>query len=80
MTRGTRSMITRCVRIVEKLVSGRKVTGGVLARELDVSHRTIMRDIAYLTAECDLPIEYDRDLGTYRFTQPIYKSPLELLK
>lgn len=80
MRRGTRSMITRCIRIVQMLVNGRKVQAHTIAEELEVSHRTVMRDLDYLTTECDLPIAYDRPQGTYRFTQPLYKSPLEFLK
>lgn len=75
-----RPMLWRLIRIVGMLRDGRRVQCGDLAAEFEVSLRTIMRDIDYLTFQCDLPIIYDAQKGTYRFTQPVSNTTLEAIR
>lgn len=62
-----------------QLKSGRHPTVAGLARDLEVSRRTIERDIAYLRDVFAAPLEYDRRRNGYRYTEPTFElSPMTL--
>ncbi len=46
-----------------------------LAKEMEVSTKTILRDIAFMRDRLDLPIEYDPLIQAYRYTHPVNAFP-----
>ena len=46
-----------------------------LMKALEVSRKTIVRDIAFMRDRLDLPIEYDPLIQAYRYTQPVTAFP-----
>lgn len=72
---GARSQFRRHLFVLEKILSGTYPTTGALAREWEVSERTIRRDIEYLRDMHDAPIEYDRDRNGFYATDPLYRLP-----
>jgi proteasome accessory factor B len=49
----------RRLRIHERLAAGEYPNCSGLAREFEVSHKTVARDVEYMRDHFDLPIEYD---------------------
>lgn len=70
----------RFQRIVALLSPDTVVTGIHLATELEVSRKTIQRDLDYLRDQLNLPIQTIRggrgDLSGYRLTKPIKICPV----
>jgi predicted DNA-binding transcriptional regulator YafY len=71
-----RSALTRIVHLHRRLSQERFVTSESLARELEVSSRTIMRDIACLRDELGAPIAWDAGTHTYTYTAHCDLLPL----
>ncbi len=46
-----------------------------LSRLLEVSPKTVMRDLAFMRDRLDLPIEYDRQLYAFRYSYPVASFP-----
>jgi predicted DNA-binding transcriptional regulator YafY len=46
-----------------------------LARTLEVSRKTIVRDIAFMRDRLELPIEFDARINAYRYTHPVSAFP-----
>jgi predicted DNA-binding transcriptional regulator YafY len=46
-----------------------------LAREIEVSARTIKRDVDFMKCRLNLPIEFDPGRKGYRYTQPVEQFP-----
>lgn len=46
-----------------------------LVRDLEVSRKTVVRDIAYMRDQLDLPIEFDSKINAYRYTHPVNSFP-----
>ena len=42
---------------------------------LEVSRKTVVRDIAFMRDRLDLPIEFDAQIQAYRYTQPVNAFP-----
>lgn len=63
------------LKIHDELRRGALVTGNKLARHLEVSRKTIMRDIAFMRDRLDLPIEFDSAIQAYRYTQTVTSFP-----
>jgi len=64
-------MLSRLRSIVLRLSRGERVTAGILAKSLEVSQRTIARDLDYLANGLELPISYDFQLKSYVLNGPI---------
>lgn len=64
-------MLTRLRSIVLRLSNGERVTAGILAKTLDVSPRTIARDLDYLANGLELPISYDFQRKSYVLNGPV---------
>jgi predicted DNA-binding transcriptional regulator YafY len=73
-TRGP-ACLTRICRIHELLAAGRPVNAESLAREWEISARTIKRDIDLMRVQFDAPIEWDASRKTHRYTRPYELSP-----
>jgi proteasome accessory factor B len=63
------------LRIHEELRRGALVNCTVLTKALEVSRKTIVRDIAFMRDRLDLPIEYDPGIIAYRYTHPVSAFP-----
>ena len=64
--------------LLEWLRSGRPLTAGRAAHELEVSERTVASDIAYLR-HVGVPLAFDRRRNTYVLTEPFGNLPLVAL-
>ncbi|KKM22484.1 hypothetical protein LCGC14_1624910, partial [marine sediment metagenome] len=71
------SRIYRLLRLITMLQSGRNYTADELAEELEVSRRTIFRDLNMLEM-AHVPYYYDRDRGTYRINSHFFLPPMNL--
>lgn len=63
------------LRIHEELRRGALTNCTKLATTLEVSRKTIVRDIAFMRDRLDLPIEYDALIQAYRYTHPVNSFP-----
>ncbi len=64
-------MLIRIRIILQHLSDGQRVTAGHMARLLDVSQRTIARDLDYMINALDLPIKYEFILKSYILDGPL---------
>ncbi len=69
--------IYRLLRLITMLQSGQTFTADELATELQVSRRTVFRDMNVLEM-AHIPYYFDRDQGTYRIQQHFFLAPLNL--
>lgn len=69
----------RVGRLVSIIASGKYPNCQTLAREIEVSPKTIQRDIDHLRNQKGLPLEYDEVKHGYYFTRPVSEiAPLQL--
>ena len=75
--RGGRSRppLERMLRIHQAIQSGRHPNATTLARELEVSAKSIVRDLQFMRDRLDLPIEYDDRRWGYFYTQEVSAFP-----
>jgi predicted DNA-binding transcriptional regulator YafY len=71
----SRPPLARMLRIHEKLKHQRHPNCQKLAEELEVSSKTIQRDILFMRDQLGLPIEYDPDEYGYFYTQAVNSFP-----
>lgn len=71
----SRPPLERMLRIHEELRRGALTNCTKLASKLEVSRKTIVRDIAFMRDRLDLPIEYDALIQAYRYTHPVNSFP-----
>lgn len=71
----SRFSVERMVRIHERLRDGARLNCTRLAAELDVSRKTIQRDIDHMRDRLGLPLEYDRSTHSYVYTAPVEAFP-----
>lgn len=62
--------------IHEAVSEGRLPNCSVLARELEVTPKTIMRDISFMRDRLSLPLEYDDQAHGYRYTEDVSTFPV----
>ncbi len=74
-TQVSRPPIERMLRIHEELRRGAFTNCTKLARTLEVSRKTIVRDIAFMRDRLELPIEFDAPINAYRYTHPVSAFP-----
>jgi proteasome accessory factor B len=63
------------LRIHEELRRGALVNCTTLVKALEVSRKTVVRDIAFMRDRLDLPIEFDAQIQAYRYTHPVNSFP-----
>ena len=73
--RSSRPPLARMLRIHEELRRGRLVNCTGLGRDLEVCRKTIVRDLAFMRDQLDLPVEFDARLQAYRYTHPVNAFP-----
>ena len=71
----SRPPLERMLRIHEDLRRGAFTNCTKLAAELEVSRKTIVRDVAFMRDRLNLPIEFDPQLNAYRYTHPVSAFP-----
>lgn len=71
----SRPPLARMIRIHEILQDGRQTNCTKLAEQLEVSTKTIMRDLAFMRDQLDLPCEYDPQTFTWRYSYPVKNFP-----
>jgi proteasome accessory factor B len=68
-SRATRPPLLRMVRIHDLLSAGRHPNCSLVAREFEVSTKTIQRDVDFMRDQLLLPIDYDRVRHGFAYTQ-----------
>ena len=71
----TRPPLERMMQIHERIKSGKYPNCEKLARELEMSTRTIKRDVDFMRCRLDLPIEYDSRRYGYYYSEPVDHFP-----
>lgn len=71
----SRPPLARMLRIHEILQDGRQTNCTKLAEQLEVSTKTIMRDLAFMRDQLDLPAEYDPQTFVWRYAYPVKSFP-----
>ncbi|MCF7688189.1 MAG: WYL domain-containing protein [Cephaloticoccus sp.] len=71
----SRPPLERMLKIHDELRRGTLVNCTKLVKSLEVSRKTIVRDIAFMRDRLDLPIEFDPRISAYRYTQPVTSFP-----
>jgi len=71
----SRPPLERMLRIHEELRRGTPINCTHLVRDLEVSRKTIVRDIAFMRDRLDLPIEYNPQVNAYYYTHPVNAFP-----
>lgn len=63
------------LKIHDELQRGALINCTKLTQVLEVSRKTIVRDIAFMRDRLDLPIEFDARIQAYRYTHPVNSFP-----
>ena len=71
----SRPPLERMLRIHQAVQSARYPNATTLAVELEVSTKSIHRDIEFMRDRLELPIEYDAKRNGYRYTQEVSSFP-----
>jgi predicted DNA-binding transcriptional regulator YafY len=74
--RTTRPPLLRMIRIHELLSAGRYPNCSLLAREFEVSAKTIQRDVDFMRDQLVLPIEYDSARHGFAYKRAVGQFPL----
>src|SRR3984893_8262284 len=72
----SRPPLSRFEEFLHAMGTGRFPTGTQLARSIEVTTKTIQRDLDYMRYQLSLPIEFDYARGGYYFTKPMTDLPL----
>ncbi|HTI72775.1 MAG TPA: WYL domain-containing protein [Candidatus Limnocylindria bacterium] len=71
----TRPPMERMLRIHSMIRSGKYPNGSSLSRELEVSTKTIQRDLEFMRDRLTLPLEYDSTKFGYYYTEEVESFP-----
>ena len=71
----SRPPLERMLRIHDELRRGTLPNCTKLVRLLEVSRKTVVRDIAFMRDRLDLPIDYDPAIQAYRYAHPVSGFP-----
>ena len=71
------SRVHRLLRLITLLQGGRNYSAADLARELEVSKRTVYRDLNMLEL-AHIPYHFDQDTGGYRIGRHFFLPPINL--
>ena len=72
----TRRPIERIFTIHQAIQRGRFPNCRQLAEQIEVTQKTIQRDITFMQNELDLPMEYDPSRHGYHYTRPVHEFPM----
>ncbi|HWL15524.1 MAG TPA: HTH domain-containing protein, partial [Opitutus sp.] len=71
----SRPPLERMLKIHDELRRGALTNCTKLMKLLEVSRKTVVRDIAFMRDRLELPIEFDVQIQAYRYTQPVNAFP-----
>jgi len=71
----SRPPLARMMRLHEWLMENRYPNCRKIAREFEVSAKTVQRDINFMRDQMGLPIEYDKGRFGFRYTRPVTGFP-----
>ena len=71
----SRPPLARMMRIHEELQDGHLTNCSKLAAKLEVSTKTIMRDLAFMRDQMDLPLDYDPHTYSWSYAYPVKSFP-----
>jgi predicted DNA-binding transcriptional regulator YafY len=71
----SRFSVERMMRIHDRLRDGSPLNCTQFATEIDVSRKTVQRDIDHMRDRLGLPLEYDRATHSYAYTAPVEAFP-----
>jgi proteasome accessory factor B len=71
----SRPPLERMMRIHHEIASGNYPNATTLARELEVSTKSIQRDLEFMRDRLDLPLAYDGSRFGYYYTEPVSSFP-----
>jgi len=71
----SRTPLLRMLTIHKRMQSGRYPNCSSLAKELEVSTKTVQRDLEYLRDQLGVPLEYDGSRHGYYYTEPVSSFP-----
>src|ERR1700757_4278920 len=71
----TRMPMARIEQIFRAIKTQRRPNCASLAEKLEVSAKTVQRDIDYMRYQLSLPIEYDKERHGFYFTEPVAHFP-----
>lgn len=71
----SRPPLERMLRIHQAIVSGRFPNASILARELEVSTKSIHRDLEFMRDRLELPLAYDGRRHGYHYTEEVSSFP-----
>ena len=75
LDRLSRPPIERMLRIHERLKSGSFPNCRQMAADLEVSTKTIQRDVDFMRDRLDLPIDFDWQKNGFHYTAPVENFP-----
>ncbi len=71
----SRPPLARMMRLHEMLQTRRPLSSGNLAQTLEVSGKTILRDLEFMRDQLGLPVEYDAPRRGFLYTQTVASFP-----
>ena len=71
----SRPPLARMIRVHEHLQTSHRTNCRVLAESLEVSKRTILRDLDFMRDQLGLPIEYDQTTHGFYYTKEVVQFP-----
>ena len=71
----SRPPLERMIRIHQAIQSRKYPNANTLAREMEVSSKSIHRDLEFMRDRMELPLEYDRLHNGYYYTEPVSGFP-----
>jgi proteasome accessory factor B len=74
-SRAARPPLERMLRIHQAIQAGNHPNATTLAQEMEVSAKSIHRDLEFMRDRLDLPLEYDAAHGGYHYTEAVSAFP-----
>lgn len=74
-SRASRPPLERMLRIHQAIQAGNHPNATKLAQEMEVSAKSIHRDLEFMRDRLDLPLEYDAAHGGYHYTETVSAFP-----
>lgn len=71
----SRPPLKRMMRMHQLIQNGELPTCPAVAKEFEISTRSVKRDVEYMKDSLNLPIEYDRVRGGFYYTKPVHAFP-----
>lgn len=73
--RGTRPPLDRMLRIHQEVQAQKFPNGSTLSRDLEISSKTVRRDVEFMRDRLQLPLEWDGARNGYYYSRPVTNFP-----